>query len=435
MKNYIFFKVVIFVLIGIIFSPVFAQIDSQKYYNYLEKEYKLYDKHLKKYLIDEINLFLRLFPDNEMAPKLINMQDSLYEKDGKDYESFASALKISLLYPQSDFVVNSNARVLKFIDDKKDMADKKEVILKEIQDSVIVNLVENRYFNYLKLLYNLEQKKLFDRTLVELQNYQLRFPNDTRIDQILTWCADVYARAGDENEANASYLKVLTIFPDSKLIPYVYYQRAVLYAEEFKDSESAVSILTEVIKKYPDSQHSAEALFLAAKLKKDKIKDYDGALADYRKFIISYPNNDKVMNALWQIAQINHKNLKKYDEAISVYMEIEAKYSTFLSGLNALEQIAKIYEKNLKDYPNAVLALVKISENHPAYEKSPDYLLKAASLSEDKLKDYAKAKSYYELFLKKYPDHKKAKNATKQVQKIQPLIDANASPLEQSAQP
>ncbi|MBN2410295.1 tetratricopeptide repeat protein [candidate division KSB1 bacterium] len=435
MKKNFYIHVLFFILAGVWLSPLFAQIDSHKFYGYLQKEYKLDDKNLKKYLINEIDVFLRLFPDNEAAPNLINMQDSLYDKDGKDYESFATALKNLVLYPQSNFVVQSKDRVLEFIEDKKDIAEKKEVIFKVIQDSVFVNLAENRYYNYLKLLYDLEQTKLSDFTLAELQNFVFRFPNDNRIDQILTWYADVYARDGEENEANASYLKVFTIFPDSKLIPYVYYQRAVLYADEFKDAKSAVSILSEVIEKYPDSEQAAEALFLAAKLKEEKIKDYDGAIIDYRKFIVTYPDNDKVMNALWQIAQINHKNLKKYDEAISVYMEIEAKYSTFLSALNALEQIAEIYKKELKDYPNAVLALAKISENHPAYEKSPDYLLDAASLCEDELKDYSKAKFYYELFLKKYPDHKKAKNATKQLQKIQPLIDTNISPLEQSAQP
>ncbi len=435
MKKYIYVHLLFFILAGVLWSPLFAQIDPQKFYSYLQQEYKLDDKRLKTYLINEINVFLKLFPDNEMAPNLLNMQDSLYDKAGKDYESFAAALKNLVLYPQSNFVVQSKARVFKFIDDKNDIADKKEVIFKVIQDSVIVNLAENRYFNYLKLLYNLEQKKLFDFTLAELENFLFRFPGDNRIDQILTWNADIYARQGEENEANSSYLKVLTIFPDSKLIPYVYYQRAVLTADEFKDPKSAVNILSELIVKYPDSEQSAEALFLTAKLKEEKIKDYEGSIVDYRKFIVTYPDNDKVMNALWQIAQIYHKNLKNYNEAISVYMEIEARYSTYLLALDALEQVAEIYKKELKDYPNAVLALAKISENHPAYEKSPDCLLEAASLCEDELKDYPKAKFYYELFLKKYPDHKKAKNALKQLQKIQPLIDSNASPLEQSAQP
>ncbi|HPG38014.1 MAG TPA: tetratricopeptide repeat protein [bacterium] len=424
-----FSALLMFIVISTI-SSLYAQVDAQSYFTYLQELYKRNDKQVTNFIITEMNCFLRMYPEDTNAARVLAMQDTLFERNGKKNESFACTLKMLFLYPQSPLCANCNANLQKLYLTDKNILEKKELITNSLLTGPTDVLRQNRYYNYLHLLHGLKMEKLYEWTQTEIQNFVQLFPADTRLDQILAWSAELYGLSGNKNEAVDTYLKITIFYPKSLLLPQVMYERGLLYNDKLNNPEAAVAAMTALVEKYPQSDYAANALLQSATLKKDKLKDYNGAIADYRQFINLYPAHDKVMEALWNIAQIYHKNLKDYNLAISAYNEVVTKYNTFVTGVNALEEIADIYEKTLRDIPNAVKALVQISELHPTFEKSPDYLFEAASLCEKELKDLPRAKEYYELFLKKYPNHKKAKDATRQIEKIQPSASQTTSPLE-----
>lgn len=430
MKTKTVFQCVLLLVVVSCASSLFARVDASGYFSYLQELYNRQDQQISNFIINEMNYFLRTYPQDSNAARVLAMQDTVYENSGEKYQSFASALKLLYLYPQSPFVANSNANLQKHCLAEKKLLEKKDLIASALTTGVVDVLHSNRYYNYVNLLHELKIDKLFARTQSELQNFMLCYPDDNRLDQILTWSAELYGLSGNKNEAVDTFLKIILLYPSSPLLPQVMYERGLLYSDKLNKYSAAVTSFLMVVEKYPQSQYAAAALFQSAALKREKLVDYDGAIKDYRRFIDLNPTENKVMDALWNIGQIYHKNLKDYNKAIPVYNEIVGKYSTFLIGVKALEQIAEIYEKNQRDFFNTVATLVQISEQHPTYEKSPDYLFQAASLCEKELGDNRRAKEYYELFLKKYPNHKKAKETAKQLEKIQPATIQTTSPLE-----
>lgn len=124
------------------------------------------------------------------------------------------------------------------------------------------------------------------------------------------------------------------------------------------------------------------------------------------------------------------KNLSK-KEWINTINQLEQKLATQVDAtldmptaknlISESEQFAKVYPQDdlaapylfkagdvargIGQYEKAIQLWQQVAEQYQTYKKAPDALFLQAFTYENDLKDPAKAKSIYEAFLKKHPEH------------------------------
>lgn len=396
-----------------------AQYDAEKLFTFIQDTYNRHDKNLYAFLIEELNQYAEIFPDEKNTAEVHYLLATVYEAKGDKHETLVSYFKTMYLYPNSTRHEASANAARKIISGEKAFANKQEKLLAVVDGQFGGENTADRYFDYLGFLMELDEPKLYSWTLDESRRFISRFPSDKRVDMVLRWTADVLTKKGDHREAAVSFLKLDYAYPESPLLPYTRYSRAVILYKELGENEKAVEVFTQVATAYPDSDYAGASLFMLGEIKQKKLKDYKGAIADYRKLVDVYPKNAKGVEALLAIADIHADKLAAPADAIAVYDELVEKYAADERGLKALEKAGDLYRGKLQDFTKAAEYYAKIAELYPNYEKAPDMLLRAGSLCEDKLKDYKKAVEYYEIILEKFPDHRMTSEAKRRIAKAQ----------------
>jgi len=403
------------VLIMLSANLVQAQNHADKLFEFLQETYNQQDKKLHDFLIVELNHYLHTFPDGEHAAEAQYLVAKVYEAKGKEPQAFAAFMKTMYLYPNSSKHEECARAVRKIIAKEKPYAQRSEELLATVDGLFGSKGGADGYFDYLRFLVELKENKLNDWALNETREFQVRFPRDPRLDQVMTWTADLYGRKGDHRQAAASYLKLDYAFPDSPLLPYTRYNRGLLLYKKLGEPEKANETFRQVVALHPESAHAGDALFMAGEVKEKKLKDYSGAIVDYRRLVNTYADHVKAVEALFAIARIHEKNLNNPAAAIVAYNEVVEKYPENERGIKALKRAGDLYKNKLKQFDKAAEQYARIAEVYPDYEKAPDMILEAGSVCEDKLEDYQKAIDYYEILLEKFPNHKKANEANRRI--------------------
>jgi TolA-binding protein len=395
-----------------------ARENPDKLFAYLQDIYNRHDKNLHEFLLGELNQYVTQFPNGEKTAEAQYLIAKVYQEKGDKQKAVAAFLKTIYLYPGSTWQQESANEARKIISAEGSFKDKRTRLLPLVDGAATGPNPADRYFLYLNAAMALENSEAFAVILNDAKKFLILFPDEARQDTVLQIIADLYAKKGDEHEAEASYLRLAYCCAESPLLPYADYSRGVILSKELGDHKRAIVVLGEVAAKYPQSEYGAMALFKMGEIKKEKTKDYAGAIADYRKFIEGGADSAKVVEALWAIAEINVENLKDYSGAIAAYNEIAEKHKADKRAAAAMEKIGDIYKDKLADYSRAAEQYAKIAEAFPYYEKAPDLILKAGAVCEDKLKDYKRAGDYYAMILEKFPQHKSADEARKRIEKV-----------------
>jgi TolA-binding protein len=400
-------------------SAAMAQYEASRVFSFIQDTYNRRDKNLNEFLIGEINDFIDLFPEHEKTAEAQYLLAMVYEAKGDKHEALMSHCKTVLLYTASDQRLPSIEAARKIIANEKAYAGKGERLLAALEASSADDSAADRYYAYLELLVDLDQSDLREWSLPEIKRFIRRFPEDGRIDMALGWSADLLEKKGSHREAAAAYLKLEYAYPQSALLSYSRYSRAVILYKELGENQKAVEALNQVVADSADSVLVGSSLFLLGEIKQRKLKDYKGAIADYRTLIDSQPGNAKAIEALFAVAEINSDKLSAHTEAIAVYDEIVGKFGQDERSIKALQEAAELYKSKLNDAAKAAASYAKIAGLFPYYEKAPDMLLRAGGICEDKLKDYKKAIEYYQAVVEKFPDHRMAGEAKKRIEKAQ----------------
>ena len=401
-----------------------AQYDTNELFTYLEEIYNQNNKKLYDFLIVELNQFMESFPDSEKIADVCFLLAKVYQDKGEEHEAVAAYYKTMFLYPNYS-QHKKCADIIREIIAKKKRAfkNKKEKLLNILNGQFTGETIADRYYDYLKFLFQLDEAKLYDWTLANARIFLRQFPNDSHIDTVTQWIADLYARKGEALQATVSYMKLSYTNPNSPLLPYSLYSRGKLLCQKLGKYEDGISVFNRIISDYPKSQYASASLFMLGEIKEKKMKDYDGAIADYTKLVNTDPQYKKSVVALLHVCDIYAKKKKDYPAAIAAYNEVIEKFKSHTSAANALEKIGDIYKSKLKDYKKSAETYAKIVELYPAYEKAPDMLLEAGSVCEVKLKDYDKAIEYYQLVINNYSENKKASVAKKRISKVKNKLD------------
>jgi TolA-binding protein len=399
--------------------PVQAQFDAPHLVRFYQKIFSQHEKKLQDYLINELEEFQHTFSHSEAASEATFLLAEVYGEKGKPHLALAGYFKTLFLYPDSARVKGCADRALAIITDESAYRNKQEKLLVVLGQEFPINTPADRNHSYLEFLIELDESNLWEYTRSEIGRFMSQFPEDSRIDTLVQWTADLDQKKGDVRAACAGYQKLAFIFPESPLVPYADFTRGILLFDKMDQPEAAVSALSQVVTRYSMSEYASEALFKLGEIKAKKMKNYEAAITDYRKLIADYPQDKRAVFALLAIGKIYSQNLKNYPAAIATYEEMVAKYRSSPSGVDALEAIGTIYQDELKDYSKAAEYYAKIAEIHPASEKAPEMLLKAGEVCEDKEKNDSKAIEYYQLVIDKYPGYKKVSEAQKKIRKIQ----------------
>jgi len=412
----------IFILCFVGIVPLFAQNDADSNFTYLQTVFARHDKHLRDFMVTELQNYLETFPDSSHAADAQFLLGKVLDEKGDKYAAFASYLKTLVIYPGSKPAPECADNVRYFLGKEKKVGDKKEEILRFLDSAHADSSKANRYFTYCKMLKDFSKKEFRDQVLDALHEFTRLFPNDPRNDQITAWMADTFFFNGDKYEADATYQKLDIVFPSSGLLPYALYQRGKLLSQKLGRHQTAIQVLGQVADHYPESEYAPQSFLLMGQIKEKKTKDYQGAKDEYGKLVEKYPDDPRVFEALRVIAEIDRAKLKDYKAAISTLNEIVARDSTNIRDIEALEEIANIYKKNLQNYNQAAETFARLVDMFPEYEKAPDRLMDAASLCEKQLADYQKAIGYYQLVVDKFPSSKKAGDAAKRIEKLQEKV-------------
>jgi TolA-binding protein len=401
----------------LIAAAAHAQEDSGKLFTYLQDVYNRHDKNLGDFLIVELNQYVARFSEGEKAPEAQYLLAKVYLEKGDKHKALATFLKVTLLYPNTNWQQESAKEARQIITTDNAYKEKRPALLAAVEALPAGENPADRHYHYLNRAAALDHSDIADLLLEEARKFLLRFPEDARQDSVLLVMAEVYAKKGDKREAEASYLRLEYGFSQSPLLPYARYSRGVILSEKLGDQRAAIEALNKVVAEHPQSAYAAAAQFKVAEIKREKLKDYAGAIADYRQFIASAADSARAVEALWAIAEVNANNLKDYSGAIQAYSEIVEKYQADKRAVAALEKTGDIYKDKLADYNQAVERYAKGAELFPYSDKAPEMLLKAGAVCEDKLKDDRRAAEYYRIIFEKFPKHKSADEARKRIEK------------------
>jgi TolA-binding protein len=397
-------------------SHVWAE-QSDTYYEFLKNEYNLNDRKLNDFLLAELNLYIKLYPNSSNLPAAGFLMAKLYNDKGDEDIAFALFVKQLYLYPGNAIQAQIVEEAKAIINDHGQYKSRLDELTQLLDGTFPECDGADCYYNYLAFLYDMNIERLYEWNLREFYNFIARFKDDDRVEQVQRWIADTYLFAKEEQAAQAAYMKYEQLYPENEHIPYVMIQRAKILYEDIRDYQTAVDILAKVITDYPNTDYAGNALYLRGEIKADKMNDYNGAVADFRQLVTDYPKNEMAVDALFNIAKINKDKLDASKTALGVYYEIVDHYPDDTRGVKALEEAAEI---NLKlDQPNAAAEdYARIARQFPAYEDAPKMLVKAGMVCENKLGNPQKAIEYYQTLLEKYPDYGDADKVEKRIVKL-----------------
>jgi len=413
------FKKVMFLFLTFLLTntALQAQYNPSAYFKYLEETFNEHQNSLQNILIDELNYFLLLFPDDQNSGRAQFMLASVYNKKGKEHEALAAYLKMIYLYPSSAAVKANVDDLRRLVANERGYRNDQAYLLEIIDEDKGGMTTADSYHRYLEVLVKLQKGGLKDSGIAACRDFIRRFPKDNRHAQAVLWMADFFTASKDYEEANTTYQKFGRIFADSPKMADIRYKQGMLHYKNLRKHEKGLTYLNEMVSKYPSSELVGDATFAIAEIKEEKQKNYDGAILDYQQLVEKYPGNANGAEALWRVGQLYEKKKKDPQQAIAAYNNLLASFPGSERGPKALEEIADLYKNDLDDYENAAVALARIAEAYPEYIKGPDRLIEAGKLVEDKLKDYQKAIDYYQRVVDNFPNSGAVKDANKRIEK------------------
>jgi TolA-binding protein len=415
----VLYAVAIIGLLALSDRPISAQYSADNLEAFYNDVYARHDKKLQDFLVRELNQYLQNFSASDHAAEATCLLARVYLDKGKKYPALATFFKMMYFYPDTTQLSECRKQVKDFVTRESAFKNKQEKLFAILNSQLPINTPIERHEAYVAFLVDLDESNLYEFAQTEIQQFISHYPTDSRIDKMIQWNADLYAKMDMPNEASACYLQLGALFPDSPLVPDALHSRGVLLSDKLDNYNDAVQTFADIVTKYPTSEFAGESLFKSGEIKQKELKNYEGAIADYRKLVTDYPQHKLTVNALMAISRIFAQNLKNYPAAIACYEEIVEKYPSSPLGVDALEEIGNIYYNQLKDYSRAAEYYAKISEIHPASDEAPEMLLKAGVVSEEKVPDFPLALEYYQKVIDKYPNHKKADEAAKRKAKLE----------------
>jgi|GEM_PF-1931069 len=223
-------------------------------------------------------------------------------------------------------------------------------------------------------------------------------------------------------KSRQTFNRLVELYPDNELTPFAKFGVGRTYYAE-KQYQKALDVFSEVKQKYPQNPRAVAATQFQIGLTYVQIGNWDRAKTELDWLIINYPDSPEGMKAVGFIADYYSRNNNKavadayYQKAIDQYKGIIAKDPKSQQAYAANQMLTEVY-LTLERWQEAATQLEDFVKNNPGNTSEPDVLLLMGQLYEEKLNDKAKANQSYAMFLVKYPQDPRAKEAMERAKKL-----------------
>lgn len=389
--------------------------EGKKHYDYLQRLNSLKLTEMEDSIILEMAEYVADYPDLDRGDECQYLIGQLKEEQKKNDEAAASYAKLICLYPDSPLVAKAKGQI-KYLNEKKRID--KEFYQKISGLSSQGAKREERLFNYLNQLSNIEKKEVYSYLNQELNKFLRDYPNSSMTLAAYQMTAKNLLRMREYSLSIAAYLKITylyPLYPDQSQIAQAYFDIGKTF-ELMNRYKEAVSFYQEGVSKFPSDAQSPTYLFESANILAKKLKEHDKAVKVYESVTNSYPQSKEAIQSLFKSGEIL-ENLKRYQQTIDVLERLVKEYPQSHLAPSALIIIGGCYEK-ISNYKEAVSTYQRLYQEYPQAREIPEKLYTAGQLCEEEIKDISKAIEMYRIIVDKFPDAGEAKRAASRIKNL-----------------
>ncbi|MCQ2411149.1 MAG: tetratricopeptide repeat protein, partial [Elusimicrobiaceae bacterium] len=270
--------------------------------------------------------------------------------------------------------------------------------------------------NLLYAFSKLSGKNFYPAAQQAFEQFFTQNPTYSGNNEVELWYGDLHRGNGNYLAAIFQYKKAGELYPDS---PYKAASMRLIgdiYADNLKDTETALHIYTQVLQQFPKSSETG-VVYKHMAILDENAKQYDSALINYDKAIELLGTAPTAYEAYRGKADVYVKT-KNYAEAYNLLTKTAVLFQAEADlSAQALQEAARIAQKYLRDPVKQAQALEKLLLLQPNSPQAPQRMYELGQVYEQQAAT-DKARTVYRQLVLKYPTDKYASKAQKRLNRL-----------------
>ena len=290
-----------------------------------------------------------------------------------------------------------------------------------------------------KLLYDLagiyeERLKDYPNALNTYSKIVNEYPSYSAIDKAYYNLAACCEMLGRYEEAAQYYSIVVSNYSYSTFFKAAQEKMKKLNSAT-KDKSNAIEIQEELVYNAEDEEKSQANLDLGDM--NVESGNYKDALTAYQSALKGMNNSEDAVGVYKKMVDVLEEKQKDYKGAVKMIDEMIQKYPNAQGTEDLIYRAGRMYEEDIDSMKKTVSSdgsvryrksresmekaidyYDKVAEQYPDSEAAGNAALRKAEIYYNELREYGDAKSAYQDFLSKYPDHPEAKNVRKKLREL-----------------
>ena len=374
------------------------------------------ERAFAKSLADGLGTWIKQNPKQPAVVDALLLQARLYVRANDNDRALVTLFKLRKMYPQTNLALLNPL-----------MADAVLAVNAKNRDTATslfaMTLPEEaktpaqRQAQALYALSKLPGRSLYQPAAQAFEDFFAENPNYESMDIVELWY-------GDLHRVNENYLAAISQYKKSgELYPQTPYRAASLrligdiYADNLKDTASAMATYTQVLREFPGSSETGIVYKHMAILDENN-KQYDSALINYDKAIELLGATPAAYEAYQGKADVYVK-MKDYQEAYNTLHQTAAVFNgDEEKATEALLKAADIARKKMRDQTKYAQSLEKALLSHPKGKNAPQLMYDLGRAYEQQNRN-AQAIEIYKKLIINYPTDKLASSAQGRLARLQ----------------
>jgi len=369
------------------------------------------NSELEETLRQDLDLFLTIFSDLDIASEALLLKGQLQVKQGYYKAAVITWLQNLYAFPASDSAIQTRQYLTTLLENEwSEGVDLIQPIMRNVPNTDQAG----RLSKLIIQLYPINDIKI-TKALTNLQiDFLKQFPENRYADDVQVLLAHNLGSVSAESGV-FSFKKLLALYPNSPYQAEAMLAIADLQRLRLNAYEKAASNYQTLIKTYPQHPLIKNAYHSLALTYEEDLKDYVNAIKTYRILVQRYPEDKMALSALQNMAYIQSKKTSEPGEAIATLRKLASMFHG-PEAIEALDGAINIAHNKLKNLSLANEIRQQLVHDYPNSDSAPKALFKMAEYAEEKLQDNVKARQLYQQFIQQYPDeHLLVKKAEKRL--------------------
>jgi TolA-binding protein len=321
--------------------------------------------------------------------------------------------------------------------------------------SVFAQYDVEKVFAFLEDTYNKHDKDLSDVLITDLEQYLDMFPKNPHAPRVQQMLGSVWSEKRKDDEAIASYIKMLCLYPEMSNVAGSSDELRQLIAKNKSYAEKNdwlfgvldkitsnrsladayyqyLGILTDLnqnglrdwtldacrnyIEHFPDDSRDEQVLRWMGEVYLSK-KDYREAELMYTKYSFLYPNHPQLPGILVKQGEINYEHLRQKEKAQLILQKMITDYPNSDAIPDALFLRGQIFT-DLTNFKEAIADYRRLVDNYPEHPKVIESLERIAEIDEKEFKDYRATINVMNEIVEKTKDESKGVDALEHIAKL-----------------